>query len=151
MVQVDRGCCIDHCIATPSRGTRSGSEPETRTEKETELERELETETEVETELERDTEAWKAPELRAFEQLAAPLNCVEETPRLLCEDTLGTRCIRKASERALSFDVIDAFDDTLKCLIAARLQQDANHLGPIFGGNRRECGWHQCLDLRDGS
>ena len=61
MVHVDRGCCIDHCIATPSRGTRSGAEPEARTERETELERELEPETEVETELERETEAWKAP------------------------------------------------------------------------------------------
>ena len=45
------------------------------------------------------------------------------SPRLRREDTLGARCIRKASERALSFDVIDAFDDTLECLIAALLQQ----------------------------
>ena len=37
-------------------------------------------------------------------------------------DDVG-RVIRKASERALSVDVIDAFDDTLECLIAALLQQ----------------------------
>ena len=53
------------------------------------------------------------------------------------------RCIREVSERALSVDVIDTFDDTLECLVAALLQQDASHLGS-------ECGGQQCPDESEG-
>ena len=73
------------------------------TEKQTGLERELETATEVETELKREAETQKAPELRAFEQLAVPLSGVYESPRLLREDALALDAsVRLLKERCHS-------------------------------------------------